>query len=476
MAEAGNREGLPREPAEALPPLFEILEDRRIVQAEEVRRGIRRNEQTAVLGQQEGDLPRRMSRHVDDPGIPHGGEHCPVAELLLDRDGVHLLRNRAHPRRGEPRPEPGRRGEGPGSPPLPDQRGIFTMHGDGGFDPLPEGRGGAGVIEMQVREDNASYFLPAPADLSEGRHQEIRLAGSTAVDNGDVSVRIDQVGIHESQSDAIDTFCNSFYAHMPRLLYPSPPGESFPAPGLPVLGEKLSLSGVLWHRSYKILYAPSRMELQLALDYGTADEALALLAQVHDQIDIAEVGTPLVIREGVSVLRRIRAAFPALRITADLKIMDAGAYETAIACEAGADMVTVLALADDATIRGAVEEARRHGSAVMVDMIGVSVPERRATEIHALEAHYLCLHTAVDSAAAQAGAGASRGTELARVRAAAPRCRIAVAGGISPENIRETVAAGPDLVIVGSGLSRSADPAAAAATIRGAMAEAEGGR
>ncbi|GJM70492.1 hypothetical protein HMSSN036_27080 [Paenibacillus macerans] len=56
---------------------------------------------------------------------------------------------------------------------------------------------------------------------------------------------------------------------------------------------------------------------------------------------------------------------------ADLKVMDAGAYEVMKAAEAGADIVTILGATDDATIRGAVEEAKKHNTKILVDMINV---------------------------------------------------------------------------------------------------------
>ena len=100
-------------------------------------------------------------------------------------------------------------------------------------------------------------------------------------------------------------------------------------------------------------------ELQIALD-GEFPAALALLSQVAPFVDIAEVGTPLIFREGVDAVRQFRAAHPQLTLVADLKIMDAGAAEADIAFCAGADCVTVMALASDATISGALRSAREH--------------------------------------------------------------------------------------------------------------------
>lgn len=116
-------------------------------------------------------------------------------------------------------------------------------------------------------------------------------------------------------------------------------------------------------------------KLQIALD-GDLAAALDVLAQVHPFVDIAEIGTPLVFREGMRAVRRIRPAYPQLTLVADLKIMDAGRAEADIAFGAGADRVTVMALASDATITGALTSARSHNKRVMIDMMQVADPWR----------------------------------------------------------------------------------------------------
>ena len=51
------------------------------------------------------------------------------------------------------------------------------------------------------------------------------------------------------------------------------------------------------------------MRLQLAIDTQTLSEAEALVSRVRDLVDLVEVGTPLMIREGVGAVRRLRAVF-----------------------------------------------------------------------------------------------------------------------------------------------------------------------
>ena len=113
------------------------------------------------------------------------------------------------------------------------------------------------------------------------------------------------------------------------------------------------------------------MELQLALDLVNISEAKEVVQEVQEYIDIVEIGTPVVINEGLKAVKEIKEAFPSLKVLADLKIMDAGAYEVMKASEAGASIITILGATDDSTIKGAVEEAKKQGTQILVDMIMV---------------------------------------------------------------------------------------------------------
>ena len=198
--------------------------------------------------------------------------------------------------------------------------------------------------------------------------------------------------------------------------------------------------------------------LQLALDDISLDEALGLLEQIHDYVDIVEVGTPFLIEYGVDAIRKIKKQFPGLYVLCDGKIMDAGAYEAEQMFAAGADCVTVLALTDDSTIRACVETAKKHHGDVMVDMICVSDLSVRARELEALGAGIVAVHTGVDQQA--------RGrTPLVELKGSITTAQVAVAGGISEKTIDAYMEQKPDIVIVGGGIVHQTDRVAAAKNI-----------
>lgn len=100
------------------------------------------------------------------------------------------------------------------------------------------------------------------------------------------------------------------------------------------------------------------MELQLALDLVNIEEAKQVVAEVQEYVDIVEIGTPVIKIWGLQAVKAVKDAFPHLQVLADMKTMDAAAYEVAKAAEHGADIVTILAAAEDVSIKGAVEEAK----------------------------------------------------------------------------------------------------------------------
>ena len=198
-------------------------------------------------------------------------------------------------------------------------------------------------------------------------------------------------------------------------------------------------------------------ELQIALD-GELSAALEVLAQVHPFVDVAEIGTPLVFREGMQAVREIRAAHPRLTLVADLKIMDAGQAEADIAFRAGADRVTVMALASDATIAGALASARDHKKRIMVDMMQAAAPLARARQLLALGCDLLCLHTAHDLQSSHGSPYA----QLALLRKALTNAHLAIAGGVKLDTLGQILPLRPQVIIVGSGITAAADPRATA--------------
>lgn len=210
------------------------------------------------------------------------------------------------------------------------------------------------------------------------------------------------------------------------------------------------------------------MKLQLALDLVNIPQAIELIKEVEAHIDIVEIGTPVVINEGLHAVKAIKDAYPHLEVLADLKIMDAAGYEVMKASEAGADIVTILGTAEDMSIKGAVEEAKKQGKKILVDMIAVKDLAGRTKEVDEMGVDYICVHTGYDLQAV----GQNSFEDLKTIKSVVKNAKTAVAGGIKLETLEEVVNVQPDLVIVGGGITGQADRAAAAATMKSMLKQA----
>jgi 3-hexulose-6-phosphate synthase len=210
------------------------------------------------------------------------------------------------------------------------------------------------------------------------------------------------------------------------------------------------------------------MKLQVAIDLLSTADALTLLTKVADNVDVIEIGTPLVKIDGLKVLTAVKAAHPTKAIFADLKTMDAGELEADLAFKAGADMVSVLALAADATIAGAVRAAKAHGKDIVADLIGVPAAKRlaRIAELKELGIAHVEVHAGLDE---QATPGYRIEDLLESVRGSV--LPVAVAGGINSGTIGLVRDSGAAFAVVGGGIYGAADPAAASRTLKDAASQ-----
>ena len=210
--------------------------------------------------------------------------------------------------------------------------------------------------------------------------------------------------------------------------------------------------------------------LQIALDLMQLNRSIVIAHEAVDGgADWIEAGTPLIKSEGAEAVRALRREFPGKKIIADTKTMDVGAFEVEIMAKAGADIVTVLGLAEDSTIEEAVMAGRKYGAEIMVDMINVEDRVARAKEVEKLGVSYICLHMGIDTQMK----GAEPPIDVLRRIVDAVSIPVAVAGGITAENAGQYVEAGASDVIVGGAIIKTEDIRGAAENVKKAMAGAK---
>ena len=209
------------------------------------------------------------------------------------------------------------------------------------------------------------------------------------------------------------------------------------------------------------------MKLQLAYDLGTYEELYPFMEEIEEAVDIIEIGTPVILREGVSQIENVKRRFPDKLIFADLKIMDAGKLEADIGFQAGADMVSVLGLASKKTIEAAKNSAIQWNRKIMIDMINLEDPIMKWTDFMKMGIDYGCLHTAHDDVTD----GENSLETVKNFHKTHGVKQISVAGGIDPKKIRNLKSCQPEILVVGSYITNAVDPSKALKTIRQVMNE-----
>jgi len=196
------------------------------------------------------------------------------------------------------------------------------------------------------------------------------------------------------------------------------------------------------------------MILQVALDLTDIEQAISIAEKAaRGGAHWLEVGTPLIKKEGMRAVELLKRRFPDRKIVADLKTMDTGALEVEMAARHGADVVSILGVADDKTIKDAVDVARRYGIRVMVDLIGVKDKVKRAKELEKMGVHYILVHTGIDEQVQ----GKSPLEDLEKV-VKAVSVPVAVAGGLNLETIPRVIELGATIIIVGGAITKAEDP------------------
>lgn len=197
--------------------------------------------------------------------------------------------------------------------------------------------------------------------------------------------------------------------------------------------------------------------LQVALDYANTPEVLQIAEAVQEYVDILDIGTLLLKREGVRIITVIKQAFPKKLVFADTKTVDLGQLEAQMVFEAGADMMSVCGAAPDATIELAIREAHLLGKKVLVDLIGTDASYRQIKRLSYVQPDYIIIHSGVDE-------WHHENTLFEKVEIISQICPIplAISGGIQLDDIPYLLIFQPAIIVIGTAITTSSQPRQAA--------------
>ncbi|MEN3202936.1 MAG: orotidine 5'-phosphate decarboxylase / HUMPS family protein [Atribacterota bacterium] len=203
--------------------------------------------------------------------------------------------------------------------------------------------------------------------------------------------------------------------------------------------------------------------LQIALDLWNGEEALALSQRLLPYVDVVEVGTPLLLSCGLSLVERFKEVVRERLLFVDAKIVDAGEEEAQEVFRRGGDMVSVLGGAAPFTLEGVQRAARRWGKRWVVDTIDLVPTSPNVLLLEKLRPDFLALHIPHDVVLKDHGAWENVPLPLNLL----DKMPLLVAGGITPDILpRVLELLRPEVVVIGSAITRSPFPEKVAEQVR----------
>lgn len=205
--------------------------------------------------------------------------------------------------------------------------------------------------------------------------------------------------------------------------------------------------------------------LQVALDLTDLNKAIELAALLATNLPkdhlIIEAGTPLIKSWGVLAPRLLKNITGAT-VFADTKTMDTGALEARLMIDNGADIVSVLSVSSEDTIKEFIGETHTYGKLAAVDLINNPTPIEIAIKTIDLGADIIIYHVGIDVQIKRGITVADLIDEIKylirNIRNRKSNAFVAVAGGLKPGLVSSFIDAGVDIVIVGSAITKSSNP------------------
>ena len=192
-------------------------------------------------------------------------------------------------------------------------------------------------------------------------------------------------------------------------------------------------------------------KVQLSLDLQTLADALPTAdIAVRAGVDWLEVGTPLILGEGLHAVAALHATYPNHPIVADLKTMDAGYLEAEMMYRSGASFVVVMGLAHEHTIREAVRAARAFDRYVMGDIMLCPDKVAMARKMEAMGVDVVIVHTGLDERHAEIGKSPLDDLKAVRTAVSIP---LQAVGGLSIDQAAQCPALGASIVVIGAPLA-----------------------
>jgi 3-hexulose-6-phosphate synthase len=134
------------------------------------------------------------------------------------------------------------------------------------------------------------------------------------------------------------------------------------------------------------------MKLQISYDFTNLSQALEIAKKTAPFADILEIGTPLILIEGLAAITEFKKAFPDKQILADAKVVDRVSDIIPPLAKAGASYITFLYGTSNKVIQKATSIAHQNKTKIVLDLIDPETMGQAARDAQALGIDLILFH------------------------------------------------------------------------------------
>lgn len=195
------------------------------------------------------------------------------------------------------------------------------------------------------------------------------------------------------------------------------------------------------------------MKLQVSFDMIDLNKAIDIASIIKPYVDILEVGSPLIYKEGVKAIEEFKKKFPKKEIFADAKLVDRVENTIKIFANAGTNYISILAGTSNSTIQNASKMAHSNNIKIALDFVDAYSMGQSAMDAKALDIDLIIFH------------GPHESTKLTELLEEWENVRgnttlpIFISGGITKNNINKVISLKPQGIIIGRAITQADNPA-----------------
>jgi 3-hexulose-6-phosphate synthase len=220
---------------------------------------------------------------------------------------------------------------------------------------------------------------------------------------------------------------------------------------------------IMFFENCTLLKKEMNMKLQVSFDMVDLNKALEIATKIEKSVDIFELGSPLIYKNGLQAIKQFKNKFNKKKIFADIKMVDRVEKIIGVFAEEGTDYISILAGTSNHTIQNASKIAHNAGIKIALDLVDAYSMGQSAMDAQALDIDIIIFHGPHDS---------TKITDILEEWQniiGNTKLPVFMGGKVNKDNIHKIIKLKPQGIIIGEAITKASNPAQESAFFKSLM-------